>query len=141
MNIHNATTVVVANAATTQRQHSATTTAMMPPGAGPKATLEAARQLHHNPLGLNTSPSAAEQWRHDVDQLVITAINTPPCEGWWANHSGGMPVPSTTHSCNATVPRALSVARAPMVPRVPAVSLATTDLREPSPSRCGGPLA
>jgi hypothetical protein len=55
---------------------------VLPPGADPEATLEAARQLLHNPLGPHASSSAAEQWRHDVNQLVITAINTLP-------HGGG----------------------------------------------------
>jgi hypothetical protein len=47
-----------------------------PPGAGHEGTLEAARVLLHNTLGPGTSPSAVEQWRHNVDQLIITAINT-----------------------------------------------------------------
>jgi hypothetical protein len=94
-----------------------------PPGAGPEATLEAARQLLHNPLGLHASPSVAEQWHHDVDQLIIVAINTSPHGGWRANHSGGAPVPSVMHSCSLTVPCAPSSTRAP------AASLATTDLR------------
>jgi hypothetical protein len=49
---------------------------VMPPGANPEGTLEAVHTLLYNPLGLGASPSVAEQWRHDVDQLVITAINT-----------------------------------------------------------------
>jgi hypothetical protein len=75
MNTRGATTVVVATVATAQRQHSAATTAVTPPGAGPKATLEAAGQLLHNPLGWHASPSAVEQWHDDVFQLVIAAIN------------------------------------------------------------------
>jgi hypothetical protein len=69
-------------AATTHWQRSATTVIMLPSGAGPEATLEVARQLLHNPLGPCALPSAIEQWRHDVDQLIIAAINTPP-------HGGG----------------------------------------------------
>jgi hypothetical protein len=56
--------------------------AMPPPGAGPEATLEAACQLLNNPLGPHASPSAAEQWRHDINWLVVIAINVPP-------HGGG----------------------------------------------------
>jgi hypothetical protein len=48
---------------------------VMPPGASPEGTLEAVHTLLYNPLGLGAKPSVAEQWRHDVDQLVITAIN------------------------------------------------------------------
>jgi hypothetical protein len=41
------------------------------------AALLAARQLLNNPPPARALPSVAEQWRHDVDQLVIAAINTP----------------------------------------------------------------
>jgi hypothetical protein len=48
-----------------------------PPAAvGPDAALLAVRQLVNNPPPVRVSPSAAEQWRHDVDQLVIAIINT-----------------------------------------------------------------
>jgi hypothetical protein len=60
----------------------------MPPGAGPEATLEAARQLLHNPLGSHASPSVAKQWHHDVNQLIIAAINMPHRGGRQANHPG-----------------------------------------------------
>jgi hypothetical protein len=46
-----------------------------------EATLVATHQLLHNPSPPHTSPSVAEQWRHDIDQLVIVAINTPPHGG------------------------------------------------------------
>jgi hypothetical protein len=39
--------------------------------------LEAARQLLHNSPGPHASPSVAEQWCHDVDQLIVTVIITP----------------------------------------------------------------
>jgi hypothetical protein len=39
--------------------------------------MHAVRQLLNNPPPLGGSPSMAEQWRHDIDQLVIVAINTP----------------------------------------------------------------
>jgi hypothetical protein len=48
---------------------------------GLDAVLLAARQLLNNLPSTGASPSAAEQWRHDVDQLIIAAINTPHHEG------------------------------------------------------------
>jgi hypothetical protein len=80
-NTRDATTTVVATAAATHRQRSAATTAVSPASAGLEATLEVVHQLLHNPLGLHASPLVVEQWRHDVDQLVIAAINTPPQAG------------------------------------------------------------
>jgi hypothetical protein len=41
------------------------------------AVLLAGRQLLNNPPPSGASPSAAEQWRHNVGQLVVTAINMP----------------------------------------------------------------
>jgi hypothetical protein len=82
MNARNATTVVMPTAAAAQRQHSAAMAVVMPPSASPEATLEAAHALIHNPLGLHASPSAAKQWHHDIDQLIVAAINTPPRGGW-----------------------------------------------------------
>jgi hypothetical protein len=81
MNTHGASTATGATIAAAHRQHSAATMAMPPPGASLEATLEAVCQLLHNPLGPLASPSATEQWHHDVDQLIITAINTPPHGG------------------------------------------------------------
>jgi hypothetical protein len=53
-----------------------------PPAAvGPDGALLAVHQLLNNPPLTGASPSAAEQWHHDVDQLVITTINTPHREG------------------------------------------------------------
>jgi hypothetical protein len=56
-------------------------TTTSPAAAGLDAALLAACQLLNNPPSAGASPSAAKQWRHDVDQLVITAINTPHHEG------------------------------------------------------------
>jgi hypothetical protein len=67
MNACDATTAVVATVAAAHRQQSVATVAFMLPGVGPEATVEAMRQLLHNPPGLHASPSAVEQWRHDVD--------------------------------------------------------------------------
>jgi hypothetical protein len=52
-------------------------TASPPATLGPDAALLAARQLLNNPPPVEASPSTSEQWHHDVDQLVIAAINTP----------------------------------------------------------------
>jgi hypothetical protein len=84
-----------------------------PPVAATKATLLAAHQLLNNPPLSHTSPSAAEQWHHDIDQLIVTAINMPL-------HRGRQQ-PLATHSCTPTVecapmtPQATSVARKPPV--------------------------
>jgi hypothetical protein len=48
---------------------------------GPDATLLAVRQLLNNPPLVKASPSAAEQWCHDVDQLIIAVINMPHRDG------------------------------------------------------------
>jgi hypothetical protein len=119
-NTRGVTTVVEATAAATHWQHPAATTVVLPPGAGPEAMLEAARQVLHNPPGPHASPIAAEQWRHDVDQLVVAAINTPPHRGRQANHLGGVPVPSVAHSRSLVALRVSSAIRA--------ASLSTADL-------------
>jgi hypothetical protein len=87
----------------------------MPPGAFPRAMLEAVRQLLYNPLGPHASPSAAEQWCHYIDHLIVTTINMLPHGGWRANHSGGMTVPTAVHSSTLMVPHTSSVACAPMM--------------------------
>jgi hypothetical protein len=45
--------------------------------AGVNATLLVACQLLNNPPPSGASPSAAEEWRRNVDQLIVIAINTP----------------------------------------------------------------
>jgi hypothetical protein len=70
------TTIVVL-----ESQPTAGTTASPLAAVGPDAALLAACQLLNNPPPAGTSPSAAEQRRHDVDQLIIAAINTPHREG------------------------------------------------------------
>jgi hypothetical protein len=45
--------------------------------AGADVTLLAARQLLNNPPPSGASPSAVEEWRRTVDQLIVAAINTP----------------------------------------------------------------
>jgi hypothetical protein len=56
----------------TQRQRS-TGTVRPPP---PRATLAAAHRLLNNPPSAHASPSAVEQWRHNIDQLIV-AVSTP----------------------------------------------------------------
>jgi hypothetical protein len=82
MNTCGATTAVWATIAAAHWQRSAAMAAVTPPGAGPGATLVAAHQLLCNPPSAHTSLSAVEQWHHEIDQLVVTAINTTP-------HGGG----------------------------------------------------
>jgi hypothetical protein len=64
-----------------ESQPTAGTTASPPAAVGPDAALLAVLQLLNNPPPPGASPSAAEKWRHDVDQLIITAINMPHWEG------------------------------------------------------------
>jgi hypothetical protein len=95
------TTVVLES----QPQPTSGTTASLPAAVGPDAALLAARQLLNNPPPAGASPSVAEQWRHDVNQLVIAAINTP--------HHEGQHQPSARQSRFLSVVRTPSVAQAP----------------------------
>jgi hypothetical protein len=63
-------------ATATQHQCSAVTVQTPPPAAGVDGTLVTAHQLLNNSSSVHASPSAAEQWCHDVDQLIVAAINT-----------------------------------------------------------------
>jgi hypothetical protein len=82
---------------------------------GPDVALLAVRQLLNNPPLAGASPSAAEQWRHDVDQLIIAAINMP--------HREGQCQPFAQQSCFSSVARTPSVAQVP--PGLPGVRLPT----------------
>jgi hypothetical protein len=122
-----------------ESQPAAGTTASPPAAVGPDAMLLAARQLLNNPPPAEASPSAAEQWRHDVDQLVITAINMP--------HREGRCQPSVQQSCFSSAARTPSMAQVPLgVPGVrpsaqhhaPMATYRTTDLREEINRRRGG---
>jgi hypothetical protein len=91
-----------------------------PPAAGVEATLVVARWLLNNPPSAHASPSATEQWHHNVDQLIIMDINTP-------HHEGGRQEPTVAHSHSP------STARAPPSTRVPRqtcvlLSITTADL-------------
>jgi hypothetical protein len=98
---------------------------------GLDAAFLAARRLLNNPPSTIVSPSAAEQWRHDVDQLIVATINTP--------HREGRRQPSAQQSQFLSAACAPSVAQAP--PVLPGVhplaqhralmaSYQTMDLRE-----------
>jgi hypothetical protein len=129
MNACDVTTVMMATTVVIQRQHSATMATVTPPGAGPEAMLEAACALLHNPPSPHASPSTAEQCYHDIDQLIIAAINMLLHRERWVNHSSGALVPSAVHSRSPMAPHALSATRALVTPRVPVASLTTADLR------------
>jgi hypothetical protein len=64
-----------------QPQPTVGTIASPPTAVGPDTVLLAARQLLNNLPPAGPLPSAAEQWRHDVEQLVIAAIDTPHRDG------------------------------------------------------------
>jgi hypothetical protein len=64
-----------------QCQRLASTAMMPPPAVAAEAMLVAVREHLNNPPPLNASPSVVEQWCHDVDQLIITAINMLPLGG------------------------------------------------------------
>jgi hypothetical protein len=77
-----ATTVIVES----QPQRTAGMAAPPPVAAGTDATLQVACQLLNNPPPSGASPSVVEQWRHDVDQLMVATINMPPHERRCARH-------------------------------------------------------
>jgi hypothetical protein len=93
-------------ATATQHQRTVGTVRMPLPVAGVEATLVVAYQLLNNPPLEHTSPSAAEQWCHDVDQLIVAAINTP-------HHEGGQQELTVAHSHSPSVARALPSACVP----------------------------
>jgi hypothetical protein len=71
------------------------------PVAATEATLVAACQLLNNLPAPDASPLAAEQWRHNVDYLIVAAIDTP--------HHGGRKQLSVAHSHMPTVAHVSSV--------------------------------
>jgi hypothetical protein len=99
-NAHGDNTAVGVTAASAHRQRSVATAAVPPPGAGLEAMLEAVCQLLHNPPGPHASPSAAKQWHHDVDQLIIVTINMSPHGGGQVNRFGRALEPSAAHLCS-----------------------------------------
>jgi hypothetical protein len=109
-------------ATTTQHQRTPETVHTPPPVGGVEATLVTAHQLLNNPPSAHASPSAVEQWRRDVDQLIIAAINTP-------HHEGGRQEPTTAHSCSPSAVCAPPSARVLHQSRV-LPSIVTGDLRD-----------
>jgi hypothetical protein len=65
-----------------QPQPTTGTTASPLAAVGLDAVLLAARQLLNSLPLAGASPSAVEQWRHDVDQLIIATINMSHYKGW-----------------------------------------------------------
>jgi hypothetical protein len=92
--------------------------------AGVEAPLVVAHRLLNNPLSVHASPSAAEQWCHNIDQLVVAAINTP-------HHEGGRQEPTVAHLRSPSATRA-----SPFMRALP--SIATTDLRNELIHCCRG---
>jgi hypothetical protein len=113
MSDHTTTTAVVATTAIAQWQPSAATTEVMPPAASPEGALIAARVLLHNPLGPDASPEVAEQWRNDVDHLIVDVINTPPHRRQRTHHSDGSPEPSPVLLCTPMAACTPSTTRIP----------------------------
>jgi hypothetical protein len=73
---------------------------------GPRRRIASGTPTAQQPTPARASTSAAEQWRHDVDQLVIAAINTPHREGWRQ--------PSAQQSRFSSAVRTPSVVQAPL---------------------------
>jgi hypothetical protein len=112
---------------------------MAPPPTSLEGALAAGRALLHNPLGPDASPEAAEQWRDDVDHLIIAAINTPPHRSWWDHHSSGSPELSPTLSCTLKAACTPSATHTLTATRTPTVAiLTTTDLRFELEHHCSG---
>jgi hypothetical protein len=105
----------------TQCQHSTGMVRTPPPVVEVRATLVVAHRLLNNPPSTHASSSATEQWRHDIDQLIIVAINT-------SHHEGGQHGPSAVNSRSPSSTRAPPSACMPHQSRV-SLSIATADLR------------
>jgi hypothetical protein len=113
--------------------------------AGADVTLLAARQLLNNPPPSGASPSAAEEWCHNVDQLVVAAINMPLHERRCQPSAQYSHTPPVAHAPSAV--RAPPVKHAPPVGpdarqmerhRAPMASYTTADLRAEINCRHGG---
>jgi hypothetical protein len=114
-----------------ESQPTARTTASPPAAVGPDATLLAVCQLLNNAPSARASPSVAEQWRDDVDQLIIAAINMPHWEGRCQPSAQQSRFPSA--ACTPSVaqaPPGVPGARPLAQHRASMASYRTTDLRE-----------
>jgi hypothetical protein len=114
-------------------------TASPPAVAGLNSALLAVRQLLNNPPSTGVSPSAAEQWRHNVDRLIVAVIKSP--------HRERRRQPSAHQSCFLSATRVPSVVQAsPVLPgarpsaqhRAPMASYTMMDLMEEINRRRGG---
>jgi hypothetical protein len=124
-----ATTVMLES----QPQRTAITTASPPAAVGLDAALLVVRQLLNILPPTGASPSAAEQWCHNVDQLVVAAINMPCHERRrQPSMQQSLFLPSV-----AQAPPVLPGACPPVQHRVPMASYEMTDLREEI-NRCRG---
>jgi hypothetical protein len=70
------------------------------PAEGVEATLVGAHRLLNNSPSVHASPPTTEQWHHDVNQLIVAAINTP-------HHEEGRQEPAAMHSRSPSVARIL----------------------------------
>jgi hypothetical protein len=98
-------------------------TASPPVAVGLNATLLAAHQLLNNLPPTRVSPSAVEQWRHNVNQLIVTAINTPHREGRCQSFAQQSRLPSAMRVPSvAQAPPVLPGARPPLQHHAPMAS-------------------
>jgi hypothetical protein len=88
----------------------------------------------------------AEQWWHDIDQLMVTAINTPPHERWCPPSMRYSHTPSVVYVSSSThilpvvhTPLGLEPSARPLAQHpTPMASYATADLRVELNRHCGG---
>jgi hypothetical protein len=122
-----------------QPQCTTGTNASPPTAAGLNATLLAARQLLNYPPPSRASPSATEQWRHDVDLLIVVTINSPHHERQREPSAQQLHFPSSVRVPSvAQAPLVLSSARPPAQHRTLMKCYMMTDLREEINHRRGG---
>jgi hypothetical protein len=128
-----------------QPQRTTGTTALPPAAAGIDTALLVVHQLLNNPPPSGASPLAAEQWRHDVDQLVVAAINTSHHKRRCQPFAQQSRTPSTAHAPSGV--HAPSVVCAPPAHpnacssaqrRAPMASYMTAGLRDKINRRHGG---
>jgi hypothetical protein len=114
-----------------QPQRTVGTTASPPVVAGIDVALQAMCQLLNSPPPSGASLSAVEQWRHDVDQLIVTAINTPHREGRHQASAQQSRVPPLARAPSVgQAPLVLPNARPPAQHNTPIASYTMMDLRE-----------
>jgi hypothetical protein len=122
-----------------QLERTTGTTAPPPATAGIDATLLVVCQLLNNPPPSEVPPSVAEQWCHNVDQLVVAAINTPHHERWRQPSAQQSHTPSMVHVPSVVhAPPVLPNACPSAQHRAPMVSYMTTYLREEINHHRGG---